>query len=360
VRIEEDGDDLRVTFEWRGEGGRVALAGGPAGWRFAENLLAREADGVWRRTYVLPRAIRATYGFLPDPPDELDVVRVWSAIRPDPLNPATFTFPGDAEDPGFEQDAVRSVVEGPDAPPNAYAAERPGSARGTVRMERFGGNRRVWLYVPPGHDAAAAPCGLLLVFDGWAYLNLVPVPTILDNLHAEGALPRLVAVLVDSPERIREFNYDDGFVRFLVDEVLPWARREGNATGDPRRTIAAGSSAGGVAAAFLAYRRPDVVANVLSQSGAFWWGRDGEEGHEWLTARIAAAPPPREVRFSLEVGLLENETPVTVPGAPTMLHANRRLRGVLGDRVVRYVEFAGGHDYLCWQATFADGLTALA
>lgn len=187
---------------------------------------------------------------------------------------------------------------------------------------------------------------------------MIRAPTILDNLIAEGAIPPLVAVLVDSPERMRELRYDDGFVAFVADELLPWARREGNATDDPRRTIAAWSSAGGLAAAFLAYRRPDVVGNVISQSGSFWWGRDGEEGHEWLTARLAEAPP-RGVRFSLEAGLLETEAPLTALGAPSPLDANRRLRDVLGARVVRYEEFAGGHDYLCWQATFADGPSAL-
>ena len=358
--VEPHGDALRVTFEWRGEGERVALAGGPAGWRFAQNLLERDPDGVWRRSYVLPRAIRASYGFLPDLPDEDESpVALWAAIRPDPANPATFTFPGDPEDPGFEQDAVRSVLEGPDAPPNAYPAERPGVPRGSVRASRRPDNRRVWLYLPPGHDPAATPYPLLLVFDGWAYMRVIPTPTILDNLIDEGAIPPLVAVLVDSPDRARELHYDDAFVAFLADELLPWARREGNATDDPLRTIAAGSSAGCLAAAFLAYRRPDLVANVLSQSGAFWWGRDGEEKHEWLTDRLAEMPTPG-VRYSLEAGLLENEVPLIASDAPSLLDANRRIRDVLGDRVVRYVEYAGGHDYLCWQASLADWLRALA
>ena len=369
MRIEPlDADSIRVTFEWRGEGGRVAVVGGPAGWRFADNLLERAGDGVWRRAYVVPRAIRATYGFLPDSPDELEWgAELWYAIRPDPLNPATFTFPGDDEDPGFEHDAVRSVLEGPDAPPNAHAAARPEVPRGTVRMERvrselLGNERRVWLYLPPGHDPEAAPYPLLVVFDGLAYLTLVPTPTILDNLVAEGAIPPLVALLVDSLDgdtRMRELCCDDAFVAALCDQLLPWARREGNATRDPRRTIAAGSSAGGLAAAFTALRRPDVVGNVLSQSGAFWWARDDEA--EWLTNRYAESPP-LPVRFSLDAGLLENQEPLSAPGTPSILDANRHLRDVLVERgyEVSHAEFCGGHDYLCWQVSLADGLRALA
>ena len=195
-------------------------------------------------------------------------------------------------------------------------------------------------------------------------MHLIPTPTILDNLIAEGAVPPLVAVLADSLDgdtRTRELRYDDAFVAFLTDELLPWARREGNATDDPRRTIAAGSSAGGVAAAFAAYRRPDVFGNVLSQSGAFWWSHADTDEHEWLTNRLAESGR-LPVRFSLDAGVFERDPPGFDLEAPSLLDANRRLRDVLlaGGHEVRYAEFVGGHDYLCWQATFADGLSALA
>jgi enterochelin esterase family protein len=273
--------------------------------------------------YVVPRAVRTTYGFLPDPPAELESCpELWYAIRPDPLNPATFVFPGDEEDPGFERTAVRSVLEGPDAPSNRAVEERPGIPRGTCRLKRFpsavlGNERRVWLYTPAGHDATAAPYPLLVVFDGWAY--------------------------------------DEPFLSFLTDELLPWARRELHGTDDARRTIAAGSSAGGLSAAFAVYRRPDVFGNVLSQSGAFWYGRGGEDAHEWLTNRLAeSARLP--VRFYLDAGLFETGQPPE-PGAPSILKANRRLRDLLVERgyELHYAEFAGGHDYICWQTTLADG-----
>jgi enterochelin esterase-like enzyme len=366
--IDGDAGSVLATFSWRGEGDRVAVVGGVGGWEPSANLMERAADGTWRRSYVVPRAVRTTYGFLADPPDELQWgADLWYAIEHDPLNPATFAFPGDPEDPGFERDAVRSLLEGPDAPSLAVAVERPGAQRGAVRLARFrsellGNERRVWLYTPPAHDQAAGPYSLLVVFDGWAYVNLVPAPTILDNLVADGAIPPLVAVLIDSLDgdaRMRELCCDDAFVAFLADELLPWARAETTASDDPRRTIAAGSSAGGLAAAFAAYRRPDVVGNVLSQSGAFWWGRDGEG--EWLTNRLAEAGR-LPVRFWLDAGVLESAPPAHQPGAPSILDANRRLRDVLlaAGHEVHHAEFCGGHDYVCWRGTLADGLRALA
>jgi enterochelin esterase-like enzyme len=68
------------------------------------------------------------------------------------------------------------------------------------------------------------------------------------------------------------------------------------------------------------------------------------------------------VRFWLDAGLYEYERPPEPAGAPSILEANRRLRDVLVERgyELHYAEFVGGHDYLCWQGTFADGLRALA
>lgn len=126
---------------------------------------------------------------------------------------------------------MRSVVEGPDAPSNAVVHEHPDVARGTCRLERFrspllGNERRVWLYTPAGHGDAGL---LLVVLDGWAYLHNVRATTILDNLIADGAIPPVAAVLVDSLDqdtRLRELVCHDPFVSLLADELLPWARGE--------------------------------------------------------------------------------------------------------------------------------------
>ena len=63
------------------------------------------------------------------------------------------------------------------------------------------------------------------------------------------------------------------------------------------------------------------------------------------------------IRFSLEAGLLED----LEHGPPDQLAANRHLRDVLRAKgyCVRYGEFNGGHDYLCWRGALADGMVAL-
>src|SRR5689334_13745122 len=61
------------------------------------------------------------------------------------------------------------------------------------------GSRRLWIYTPPGYDAAATtPCDLMLAFDGEEYLEEIPLPKILDGLLAAKKAPPFVAVLIDN------------------------------------------------------------------------------------------------------------------------------------------------------------------
>jgi enterochelin esterase family protein len=226
------------------------------------------------------------------------------------------------------------------------------------------------VYTPPGYGAGSEPCGLALLFDGALYRSLMPLPTILDNLLAERRLPPTVAVLVDSvsrEQRTRELVCSEPFTACLARELLPWVRRHYRVSADPARVVVGGHSLGGLAAAYAAFRHADLFGNVLSQSGAFWWWRpdrrwgeppDEATEYEWLTHEFATHPR-RPLRFYLNVGLLESTA--SAPGMPSMLLANRHLRDVLQAKgyPVAYAEFAGGHTFLCWRGTLADGLLAL-
>jgi enterochelin esterase family protein len=180
---------------------------------------------------------------------------------------------------------------------------------------------------------------------------------------SEGLIPPLVAVLPDSLDvaiRLRELLLCIPFNDFLAQELVPWARERYHVTSDPAQTIVAGSSAGGLAAGFAALEHPEVFGNVLSQSGAFRWKPEGESEHEWLAHQFAI----RErlpLRFYLEAGALEVNSLLALDSGPNLIVANRHMRNVLQARGydVHYSEFAGGHDYLCWRGSLADGLRVL-
>ena len=131
---------------------------------------------------------------------------------------------------------------------------------------------------------------------------------------------------------------------------------------DPAHTVIAGQSHGGLAAAHAAFHHPDVFGCVLSQSGSFWYSPSVGDSHAakydtetgWLTRQFAKAPL-HPVRFYLEVGNFEQGA------VHNMVLENRRFRDVLEAKGyhVTYSEYLGGHDYVCWRGSIADGLIML-
>lgn len=231
-----------------------------------------------------------------------------------------------------------------------------------VASREYGSPRHLWVYTPPGYAATGPECDFLLVFDGGVYLEDIPLPAMLDSLIAAKALRPTIAVMLDDSSgtaRIADLGNQERFARMIAGEIVPWARSRWRLTTDPHRSTVTGSSAGGLAAAFVALRHPESFGNVVSQSGAFWRGAAGSNGapFEWLTHQYAAGPK-RDVRFFLDVG--STETRGAIGGtAPSILDANRRLRDVLRRKgyAVAYFEVPGGaHAPEFWRQRLPAGL----
>jgi len=351
---------VRVTFLWRGARHGVRLLGSPAG---DHDALERLSDSdVWYRSYHVPASTRMSYQLAPDVPAAGDTPMqrrraILATVQRDPLNPRI--FPASATD-AFGQ---KSILELPDAPPQPWLAPRVGVASGTVTPFRIdsqilGEARDVYLYRPAG----AQPKALLVVFDAHAYLSLVPTPTLLDNLIAEGRIPPTAALIVANPSataRGTQLPPNPKFADFLANELMPWAARQGVAV-PASRTVVAGSSYGGLAAAYAGLRHPERFGLVLSQSGSFWWGPGGAPDQPpgepgWLMREYAKAPR-LPLRFYLEAGLFEEGR-----GTVNILTTTRSMRDVLRAKgyPVTHAEWASGHDYLQWRGTLACGLIAL-
>lgn len=370
----DDKRDVLVTFLWRDTSGTTnvdVIAGVGVGGGFATPYPMRRlgTTDLWYRTDRTRADVRNTYALAPNnPPVAASLAAMMAHWRADPLNPRTIVYSKQDSAPG-EGDGARSLVEGPDAPAQPWIRPQAGVPTGTVHHHRLPSTileneRDIWVYTPPGYTATDACSHVLILFDGWEYLHHVPTPTIVDNLIAAGQLPPLIALFVsniDGRTRSRELLCRTPFVEFLAQELMPWARREYNLRSDPRQTTVAGSSAGGMTAAFAALRRPDLFGNVLAQSGSFWWKPPQDEEFEWLTRQFVANPPA-PVRFYQEVGLLENGPGLPAGSqSPAQIVANRHLRDVLQakDYAVQYQEYNGGHEWVCWRGSLADGLMAL-
>jgi len=319
-------------------------------------------SGLRAVTYRLRRDLRASYGFHVAPRIAPDAGRVrqdwWSIVRsgvPDPLNADRLPAPVDRE---------VSILSLPDAPPQPWRvpADVP---RGTVERhlvpsERLGGERETWVYLPPGDaleraGVTTAALDVAVLLDGDVWGHLVPIAPTLDALIAAGAIPPVCVLMphsLDGATRMREMAMDDALVGFLTTELLPWASRRWPLSTDAARTVVAGQSMGGLAAAYAGLTAPEFFGAVLSQSGSYWWPEDDDgTQHERAVARVGELPTAPATRLWMEVGR----------GEWMLLDSNRRMRDALLRRgvAVEYREYGGGHDYACWRGGLADGLVAL-
>lgn len=360
----EDGGEGRkiVTFLGRGAKRNIRLFGAPSGDH--EELQKLAGSDIWYKSFDVPDGTRLSYQLAFDVPDVPGTARdrriaILSTAKADPLN--RHPWPVEASD-AYNQD---SVLELADAPPQPWLAEK-GSAAGTletvsIESPLLGNRRDITLYRPAGFDPARKDTILLFVFDADQYLERVPVPRMLDNMIAAGAVPPVVAVFVANPDRearARELPANPAFADFMAKELYPMVVRETGFAAPAARTVLAGSSYGGLASATVAMRHPEVFGNVLSMSGSFWWSPPGtpEDKREHV-AGLVAAGGALPLRFFLAAGLFETGA----NGTAGILETSRHLRDVLVAKgiPVTYRDYAGGHDYLVWQGVLPDGLIAL-
>ena len=367
--------EMRVTFVWEAaspaEDVNVGVIGpfneddAPATRRLAR----LGGSNVWYRSYAVDRAARFTYS-LAWPAGR---VAHPDAIRRQPQDGVSYELFADPKcrksilGVFFDENAAYSYFEGPDAPSEPWLVVREGVPKGRVLRQTYrsailGNARDVDVYLPPGYREHGEGYPFVVLFDGNSYLRSAALPTQLDNLIADGAVPPLVAILVgriDREHRNRELPPNPEFARFVAEELLPALRREYRLAASPAQAVVGGASYGALAATAIAQRYPQVFGNVLSQSGSYWW-HPGFRPQEDDAFRVQMGWLPRTfaggarlpLRFYMEVGQSEGSN---------MVLPNRFFRDLLVARGydVDYHEFAGGHEYVSWRGGLARGLRFL-
>src|SRR4051812_24090541 len=90
---------------------------------------------------------------------------------------------------------------------NDWATSRSATPRGEIkalkiRDDVYNRDRNIWVYTPPGYDAAAStPYHLAVFLDGMSYATEeIPAGIIFDNLLAARRIQPTVALMVDTSE----------------------------------------------------------------------------------------------------------------------------------------------------------------
>lgn len=378
-----------ATFLWRGgdELADVILVANKIADAdsYEENRMARvPGTDVWHLTYRMRSDWRASYTVAPVPADGTpapkDALSAMTRLRreraiavAEPQDRAAVARWFDAlaharPDPWARErlDENHSVVSLPEAPSDPRHRVRGNVKPGEVTEHRVASRhldntRTVWIHRPEIYPPEGEPWPVTVLLDGRTWYDL-PLAPLLDGLIAEGALPPMLTVMVDSLDpgtRTRELACHDPFVCFLDTELPAWLRNLHPITDDPDRTLVAGQSLGGLTALYAALRAPGRFGRVLSQSGSYWWPNvAGTGGESERMVRLVADAETLPGRVHLSAGLQEW----------SLIGANRRVHEVLctrgaqlgrPDGFAALAEYNGGHDRACWRADLPDGLVAL-
>ncbi len=325
-------DTRAIFFHISSEAESVTLEGDWTHWQPTAPMRYLPDTPLWYRIERFPRAARLEYK-----------IAVNGHSRPDPHNPRTAPS-GMGPHSEFAMPDYRAPREITDDTPIARGVVEPHWMRSQAMADR----RTFWVCLPPGYDAHRQyPVAYLN--DGGDYLHYADFPRLADYLIEAGLVKPFIAVLVKPNDRRVEYARNNHYARFLVDELVPWidSNYATRAIASARAII--GSSFGGLIAAHVARRRPQVFGLVAGQSGYYSFQNDA-------LIRDYSAAQNLGIKFHLVVG--EFETDLDGAGKPDrdFVAAQRRFVEML--RAKQYVfaatEYPEGHQWNFWRAHLGE------
>lgn len=335
-----------ATFIWRGEADEVRLRHFIFGLETSQPLQRLEHSNLWYLDVEVPPRSRIEY--------KLEIRRgennKW--IR-DPLNPHV------ARDPF----GANSVLQGagyeiPEWTREDPVMTRPGTLEPlSIHSKTFGAYRTGHLYLPARYRSSRQ-YPLVVIHDGSDYLRYSGMKTVLDNLIERLEIPPLVAVFLDSPDRLREYANDERHAKFVTEELVPSLSKRLSLFDAPRGRCLMGASFGGVAALSTAVRYPGFWGRLLLQSGSFAFTDIGHQNHRgplfdpvvrFMNA-FRETPAAISERVFVSCGVYES-----------LIYENRSLVPLLDETgmQVRFVEARDGHNWENWRDRSRAGLSWL-
>lgn len=256
---------------------------------------------------------------------------------------------------------ANSVVYGEGYHPPEWTVEDPDARRGTledrhVDSKVFGEWRPIQVYRPARfRETRRYP--LLIVHDGFDYVQFANLQVVLDNLIHRLEIPPLVAVLTQSPNRMQEYAADPRHGDFLVQDLLPAMERLLPLVQKPQARALVGASFGAVASLATAWRHPGVFGRLLLQSGSFVFTEIGDHDRGPVFDPV--------VKFTNEFrrnpGRPAESVFVSCGVYESLIYYNRSLVPLLQETgmSVRFREAHDGHNWENWRDRLREGLSYL-
>ncbi|MEG0307161.1 MAG: alpha/beta hydrolase-fold protein [Clostridium sp.] len=357
--IQGDNENGLVTFVLNGDEGTENVLFLPPvnSMDLERNKMDRLLEtNLWYISYKVRNDVRFRYDMTINDTFDDDWTARLAKLTYDKLNRNKLIFKEEGE-----EDEIVSYVVMPKAEEYLWIKERSYVPKGIVyehslESEKLKDTRRIRVYTPHNYDKEAKPYRFLLLTDGNEYLNVLSAPTVLDNLIADKKIPPIVVIFIDSTKtRREELTCSDDFGHVIAEDLIPWVRENYNISSNPEEGIIGGLSLGGLTASYLGLKHSEIFGNVLSQSGSYWYKPDGYEGTEsncWMSTQFEAIDK-LPLKFYINIGVVESKD--------KMIDTNINLRDLLISKgyQVDFEYFKGGHDYLSWGETLANGLISL-
>lgn len=315
---------------------RVEIFGDFTGWGEVKPMhRLTGTDLYWFTLTGVPRNARIEYKFKLD---EMDIL--------DELNPVKVDNGVGGEN---------SLLVMPDYRPLSFTddATIPHGAVKTVefKSEILGNRRAVHIYTPPGYAEAgeSVTYPVIYVHDGTQYLQRARMARFVDFLIAVGKIEKLVLVFVDPVDRSREYSRSPEYTRLVVEELIPYVRKQVHITDVAAKTACMGASLGGLIAFHLGFSHPEIFGLVISQSGAFGVP-------EQSLFRDLEAVPVKPLKLYFDIGIYDLRH-----DGHDLLEDNRKAEKILRQQGYDYLyyEYSGGHNWNSWQDQFPSILEYL-
>lgn len=330
----------------------------PVGMRKLENCKMQKVQGtdLWYIAYKVENDIRFSYQFSPNDPLNNDWERRWKLVKDDEFNHNKLNFDGKIS--GKYRKVPYVVLE--KAKKHIWIKEDITSPKGKIENFVLYSNilneeRKISIYTPSEYNESNEPYGVLVLNDGFEYINILSAQNVLDNLIAKKQIPPIIAVFVHATkDRAENLKCNDDFSAFLACEVMDYLKDRFNVSNNPEKNIIGGYSLGGLAASYTALKYSNKFGNVLSQSGSYWYKRDKYNLKDklWIEDEFGKFKK-LSINFYINVGVIEPK----ISMIDTNIKFSESLQK-LGYKV-KFETFGSGHDYLCWGETLAYGLKYL-
>lgn len=334
----------------------------PVGMRKLENCILDKVENtdLWYISYKVENDICFNYQFVANDPLNNDWNRRWNNVEGDEFNRIGLNY---IDNISKRKRKIPFVVM-KNADERKYIIKNPNSPEGTLENHIIHSNilnedRRISVYLPENYNKEGDSYGMVMLNDGFEYLNILHITNVLDNLISSGDIPPVIGVFIESTkERPEQLKCNDEYLRFICDEVVEYVRENYNVSNEQSKNVIGGYSLGGLFASYAGLRHSDIFGNVLSQSGSYWYKRDDykcseeEKDKLWMTSEFEKANH-LPLKFYINVGKIEPKV--------SMIDTNIQFKNDLINMGydVKFELFKSGHDYWYWGETIANGLIFL-